>query len=75
MGVKPSVEVKRPDTPEPIEVEELIDRQDEENQNPQPSASPSPGRNDSAKPALEDIQLKKAIELLGDRVQAAKSAE
>ena len=40
MGVKPSVEVKRPDTPEPIEVEDLIDQQDQQNQNPQPRRHP-----------------------------------
>jgi carboxyl-terminal processing protease len=74
MGVKPSVEVKRPDTPEPIEVEELIDRQEDENQNPQPSTSPTPAKQ-PVKPAVEDIQLKKALELLGDRAQAAKSGE
>ncbi len=73
MGVKPSVEVKRPDTPEPIEVEELIDQQEEQNQNPQPSASPAPAKPDETKKVLEDIQLKKAIEVLQDR-GAAKAA-
>ena len=74
MGVKPSVEVKRPDTPEPLEVEDLIDQQDEQNQNPQPSASPTPGK-EPVKPAVEDIQLKKALELLQDKSQAARSGE
>ena len=74
MGVKPSVEVKRPDTPEPLEVEELIDQQDEQNQNPQPAASPTPGK-EPAKPVVEDIQLKKAIEILQDKSQAARSGE
>lgn len=74
MGVKPSVEVKRPDTPEPLEVEELIDQQDEQNQNPQPSPSPAPVKEPS-KPAVEDIQLKKAIEILQDKSQAARSGE
>ncbi len=73
MGVKPSVEVKRPDTPEPLEVEELIDKQDQEKQDPQPSASPTPGV-EKPKPAQEDLQLKKAIEILGDKAQAAKAA-
>ncbi|MEO8648908.1 MAG: S41 family peptidase [Acidobacteriota bacterium] len=72
-GVKPSVEVKRPDTPEPIEVEEMIDRQDEQKQNPQPTASPTPAKAEPVKPAAEDIQLKKAIEVLQDKAQAAKS--
>jgi len=73
MGVKPSVEVKRPDTPEPIEVEEMIDRQDNENQNPQPNVTPTPAP--QAKPVLEDLQLRKALELLGDKAQAARSGE
>ncbi len=73
MGVKPSVEVKRPDTPEPIEVEELIDQQEELNQNPQPAATPSPAKPEESKKVVEDIQLKKAIELLQDK-GAAKAA-
>jgi len=74
MGVKPSVEVKRPDTPEPLEVEQLIDQQEDQNQNPQPSASPSPTP-EKPKVQVEDIQLKKAIELLQDKAAAAKSGE
>jgi carboxyl-terminal processing protease len=74
MGVKPSVEVKRPDTPEALEVEELIDQQDQQNQNPQPNASPTP-QPEKAKPAVEDLQLKKALELLQDKAQTAKSGE
>lgn len=74
MGVKPSVEVKRPDTPEPIEVEDLIDRQEEQNQNPQPSPSPAVVKPEEPKKIIEDIQLKKAIEVLQDKAQAAKAA-
>lgn len=70
MGVKPSVEVKRPDTPEPVEVEELVNRQDDA-QNPQPNATPTP----QAAPAVEDLQLKKALELMQEKSQAAKSGE
>ena len=73
MGVKPSIEVKRPDTPEPLEVEELIDQQDQQNQNPQ--ATPTPAPKVETKPVLEDLQLKKAIEVLQDKSQAAKSGE
>ncbi|MFL6469045.1 MAG: S41 family peptidase [Pyrinomonadaceae bacterium] len=69
-GVKPSVEVKRPETPEPIEVDELIDQQEDQNQNPQPAATPAKPKADP-KPT-EDIQLKKAIEVLQDKSQAAK---
>jgi carboxyl-terminal processing protease len=68
-GVKPSIEVKRPDTPEPLDVESL---NDQENQNPQPNATPAP------KPVqpkvVEDIQLKKALEVLQDKAASAKSA-
>lgn len=66
-GVKPSVEVKRPDTPEPIEVENLIDQQDENpNQQTTPSATPAP------KPVvLDDVQLKKALEILVGRTAKA----
>jgi len=71
-GVKPSVEVKRPDTPEPLEVEELIDQQDQQNQNPQPSASPAVPA-DKTKPVIEDLQLKKALELLQDKALPAKT--
>jgi len=76
MGVKPSVEVKRPDTPEPLEVEELIDQQDQQNQNPQPGASPTPApKVEQPKAAQEDLQLKKAIEVLQEnKTQAAKAA-
>ncbi len=70
-GVKPSVEVKRPDTPEAVEVEDLIDQQEEQNQNPQPTPTPTP----EVKKAVEDIQLKKAVELLQDKAQAAKAGE
>ena len=71
MGVKPSVEVKRPDTPEPLEVEELIDQQDQENQNPQPNASPTPAPKPEQPKQAEDVQLKKALELMQDKAAAA----
>lgn len=62
-GVKPSVEVKRPETPEPIEVENLVEQQEEEEQEPQPQETPVP-KVDQPNPAQEDIQLKKALEIL-----------
>ena len=61
MGIKPTVEVKRPDTPEPLEVENLIDENNDQKQNPQPQASPTPK---AAPKAVEDLQLKKALEVL-----------
>ena len=71
-GVMPSVEVKKPDTPEPLEVEELIDRQEEQNQNPQPDTTPSP-KTEPAKQNTEDLQLKKALEMLQDKAQTMKA--
>lgn len=68
-GIKPSVEVKRPDTPEPVEVEDLIDQQEEQNTNPQPTPTPAPVP--EVKKVVEDIQLKKAIEVLQDKAKAA----
>ncbi len=62
-GVKPSVEVKRPETPEPIEVEELVEQQEEEDQNPQPQTTPQV-KEEKPKPSVEDVQMKKALELL-----------
>lgn len=70
-GVKPSIEVKRPDTPEPLEVEELIDRQNDQNQNPQPTATPATKPEPKKPVVLEDLQLKKALEVL--QGQAAKA--
>lgn len=69
MGVKPSIEVKRPDTPEPLDVDSLVDPQN--GQNPSPTATPTP------KPvvprSVEDIQMKKALEVLGDKALGAKA--
>lgn len=66
-GVKPSIEVKRPDTPEPLEVENLIDQQQEN----QPPATPAPTPTAPKPVVVEDIQLKKAIEVLNMRPKAA----
>ncbi len=72
-GVKPTVEVKRPETPQPIEVEELIDQQEKELTDPQASPSPTPKPDESAKPQTKDVQLEKAIEVVSGRAQAAKA--
>jgi carboxyl-terminal processing protease len=68
MGVKPSIEVKRPDTPEPLDVDNLDDQQNE--QNPQAAPTPKPLQKQT-----EDLQLKKALEVLADKAAAAKSGE
>src|SRR5215204_453574 len=73
-GVKPTVEVKKPDTPEPIEIENLVDQNEEQQTNPQ--ATPTPTPKVEQKPAVrEDLQMKKALELLQDKTNAAKSGE
>ncbi len=75
-GVKPSVEVKRPETPEPIEVENLVDQQEKENQENQPTPQATPQATPKAeqpKPSPEDLQLKKALEILRGKTQAAKA--
>lgn len=66
-GVKPSIEVKRPDTPEPLDVETLTAAPD--SQNPQPTPTPK-----AVQPkAVEDIQLKKAIDVLQGNAAAMKA--
>lgn len=73
-GIKPTVEVKRPDTPEPVEVEEMIDQQDQQNREPQASGTPQ-AKPEVKKAPAEDIQLKKALEILQGKSQAAKAGE
>lgn len=66
-GVKPSIEVKRPETPEPIEVEELVEKKEEQNEeNPQKEPVEIKPQKDISKPKPigEDLQLKKALEVL-----------
>ena len=75
-GVKPSIEVKRPETPEPLEVEDLVDQQEKENQElqPNPQATPTPApKAEQPKQAQEDLQLKKALEILREKVQAGNA--
>ena len=75
-GVKPSVEVKRPETPEPLDVEDLIDQKEKEEQQPNPQASPTPApKVVPPKQSLEDLQLKKALEILQDKALTVKAGE
>ena len=57
-GIKPSIEIKRPDTPEPLDVESL---NDQDGQNPNRQATPTPKPQPKV---VEDVQLKKALEVL-----------
>lgn len=65
-GIAPSVEVKRPEAPD---AGELDDPGNEEPQPPNPTASP-----EAPKPPPEDLQLKKALELLRDKAPAQRAA-
>lgn len=70
-GVMPSIEVKKPETPEPLDPEELADNEDDPNATPSPEASPSP--TPAPKAAPEDVQLKRALDVL--RGGTAKAEE
>lgn len=70
MGIKPSIEVKRPDTPEPLDIDNLDGEQNEQNPQATPTPTPKPVQKQT-----EDIQLKKALEVLADKAAAAKSGE
>lgn len=62
-GVAPSVEVKKPDAPDAVEPEELVEQN--EQQQVEPSASPTPEPTKTPQPVKqEDVQLNKALELL-----------
>lgn len=74
-GVTPSVEVKRPELAEAIDPEDLTGNDDDpaNRTNVTPNVGPDPG---SAKPPAEDLQMKKALELLKENktVPMAKAA-
>jgi len=67
-GVAPSVEVKRAESQGAGDVEDLTGN-DEEKPN-QPNNKPAPSEPIAPKPAPEDTQMKKAIELLRDKPAA-----
>lgn len=65
-GVAPSVEVKGQETAEAVDPDELTGNDDDAIQNPEPGAE-KPAPAPAPKPATEDLQLKKALELLKDK--------
>lgn len=72
-GVTPSVEVKRPDLAEAVDLEDLTGNDDDPvnrpaPQNEKPEAPVTPN---VVKPAAEDVQMKKALELLRENKPAA----
>ena len=74
-GVSPSVEVKRLELAEDVNPEDLTGNDDDAVAKPDEKreVSPQPG---PAKPAVEDLQMKKALELLRDSkiIQGLKAA-
>ena len=63
-GVAPSVEVKRPELAEALDPEELAENEDEPpTQQPTETRPPTPEAT-APKPPAEDVQMKKALELL-----------
>ncbi len=72
-GVTPSVEVKRPELAEAINPEDLTGNDDDTvGRPPQPTEKPEVTVAPNAtKPAAEDVQMKKALELLRESKQAA----
>ena len=68
-GISPSVEVKRPETPDNVEIDDLSG-----NEEAQPPAKPGASPEAAPKPQPEDLQLKKAIELLRDKLAPQRAA-
>jgi carboxyl-terminal processing protease len=71
-GVTPSVEVKRPELADAIDPEELTGNDDDQATKPgqptdKPLVAPEPS---PSKPSVEDLQMKKAIELLRENKTA-----
>jgi carboxyl-terminal processing protease len=74
-GVAPSVEVKGPEVSESVDPDDLTGNDDDAINKPEPGNDkrdvvPAP----AAKPASEDLQLKKALELLKDKPAAQRAA-
>jgi len=68
-GVAPSVEVKRPELAEDVNPDDLTGNDDDSVAKPDEKREVSPQPN-PAKPAAEDLQMKKALELLRDNKPA-----
>lgn len=79
-GLTPSVEVKRPDLAEAIDPDDLTGNDDDEVVKPNPSSERREVTPEAASPASpkqqqpEDLQLKKALELLRDKPAGQRRA-
>lgn len=72
-GVAPSVEVKRPELAEALDPEDLADNEDDPAGQPAESRPPTPEVTQPRVPT-EDLQLKKALELLRENKAPAQRA-
>jgi len=72
-GVTPSVEVKRPDLADAVDPEDLTGNDDDTAVKPQSPDKP-PVIPETPKPAVEDLQMKKALELLRENKQPLQRA-
>src|SRR5882672_2266534 len=76
-GVAPSVEVKRPELADAIDPEDLTGNDDDAAAKPgsqttdKPQVTPEPN---TPKPSVEDLQMKKAVELLRESKQPPRAA-
>ena len=71
-GVTPSVEVKRPEVAEAVDPEDLTGNDDDPvNRPPQPNDKPEVTTPNVVKPAVEDVQMKKALEILRENKPVA----
>jgi carboxyl-terminal processing protease len=68
-GISPSVEVKRAEVADALDADDLSDSDDG-----QPPAKPGASPETAPKPQPEDLQLKKAIELLRDKAATQRAA-
>jgi carboxyl-terminal processing protease len=75
-GVTPTVEVKRPELADSVDPEDLTGNDDDTVAKPaNPQDKPEVTTPEVAKPPAEDVQMKKALELLrGDKVSAQRAA-
>jgi carboxyl-terminal processing protease len=72
-GVTPSVEVKRPELAEALDPEELADNEADPAEQPVENRPPTPEVT-TPKPPAEDVQMKKALELLRENKATLQKA-
>jgi len=73
-GVSPTVEVKRPELADAIDPDDLSANDDDNTVKPSQSPDKTPVIPEVPKPAVEDVQMKKALELLRENKQPLQKA-